>query len=65
MTEKTYKLKLEKDNNGARLTYYQDEDRNFKSPIPTSMEDKMIVENLRGLLKKLDSDELNVKIELK
>lgn len=63
---KKYEFKLEKYDNEfrVRLINYKDEDRNGKCTTPLSYKDKMIVENLKGLLKKLDSNELNVKIEL-
>ena len=63
--EKIYEFKIEKYDNEIRITDYHDEDRNFKSTTPTSEEDRIIVKHLKGLLKKLDLNELNVKIEIK
>ncbi|MBI2004071.1 hypothetical protein HYS72_01260 [Candidatus Pacearchaeota archaeon] len=67
MIRKIYEFKIEKydDEFRIRLTNYHDEDRNGKCTTPISREDKMIVGHLKGLLKKLDSEELNVKLELK
>ena len=61
---KKYEFELEKYDRGFRVTNYKDDDGNFKCTATFNKEDKIIVENLKGLLKKLNSDKLNVKIEI-
>lgn len=65
MTEKNYEIKLENYNGKATLRNYLDQDKYFKSPVPTTLQDEKIVRRLTRLVEELDLKELNVKIEVK
>ena len=63
--ETEYKFKLENSDEGIRLTNYQDDNGYFKSTTPISKQDKKVVENLKGLIKALNLNELNIQIKIK
>ena len=63
--ETEYKFKLENYNKGIRLTNYQDDNGYFKSATPISKQDKRVVEHLKGLIKVLNLNELNIQIKIK
>jgi len=65
LIKKIYEFGLEKIYEEYRLTNYHDKDSNFKCTTPVSNQDKIVVEHLKGLMEKLNLDELNVKIEIK
>ncbi|MDP2672658.1 MAG: hypothetical protein Q8O84_02505 [Nanoarchaeota archaeon] len=60
-----YKINLKKYKGEYRLTNYQDNSGSFKSPIPTTEQDREVVKNLKGLAGLLNSNELNVKMKIK
>ena len=64
MTGKIYEFGLEKIGEEYRLTNYHDKDKHFKCTTPTTKEDKLIVQEAKGLAEKLNLDKIKVKIEL-
>ena len=65
LIKKMYEFGLERIYEEYRLTNYHDKDNHFKCTTPVSNQDKIVVEHFKGLMEKLNLDELNVKIELK
>ncbi len=63
MTKK-YEFKIENYDGKTTLRNYPDEDRNFKCTTPTSSKDEMVVEHLKGLVRLLNLNELNAKLEI-
>ncbi len=67
MVIKIYEFNLEKYNNKSNqfyLTNYHNKDINGKCTTLLSNEDKMVIENLKGLLKKLNSNKLKIRMEI-
>ncbi len=62
---KKYEFKLENYCGKTILRNYRDEDRNGKCTTPTSEKDERVVEHLKGLVRLLNLDELNIKMEIK
>ncbi len=65
--EIAYNFKLQKylADEDVKLLNYQDDNGHFKSTTPTSIQDKIVVEHLTGLMEKLCLNELNIDLKIK
>ncbi len=64
MVKKLYEFKLENYDGKIKLRNYHDENSIGKCTTPTSSKDEMVVEHLKGLVRLLNLDELNIKMEI-